>query len=204
MNNFRNLALWIIIALLLVALFNLFQSPNQSNGPAEPSYSEFSQQLDAGAVSDVTLVGNRIEGTFTDGRRFSTLAPDEPFSDGTLMPRLNQHNVRINAEDADAAMSPLLSILINWFPMLLLLAVWIFFIRQMQSGSGRAMGFGKSKAKMLTERSGRVTFEDVAGVDEAKDDLVEIVDFLRDPPKVSKTGWPYSEGRVAGWPTRYG
>ena len=196
MSNFRNLALWIIIALLLVALFNLFQSPNQGNGREEVAYSVFSQRLDEGGVIDVTIRGNRIEGTFVGNSRFSTLAPEEPVNDVTLAPRLSQHRVQINIEDADGDMSPLLSILINWFPMLLLLAVWIFFIRQMQSGSGRAMGFGKSKAKMLTERSGRVTFDDVAGVDEAKDDLIEIVDFLRDPQKFQKLGGhiPNSKG----------
>jgi cell division protease FtsH len=193
-NNFRNLALWIIIALLLVALFNLFQSPNQGNGRVEVAYSDFSQQVDDGGVRDVTLQGNRIEGTFNDGRRFWTLAPPRPVEDTTLLPRLEEHDVQITVEDPEGAMSPLLSVLVNWFPMLLLLAVWIFFIRQMQSGSGRAMGFGKSKAKMLTERSGRVTFEDVAGVDEAKDDLVEIVDFLRDPQKFQKLGGRIPKG----------
>ena len=191
MNNFRNLALWIIIALLLVALFNLFQSPNQGNGRVEVMYSEFSQQLNEGAVRDVTIQGNQIEGTFTDSRRFQTLVPPDT---ANLTSRLEEHNVQIDVLDPDGEMSPLLSILVNWFPMLLLLGVWIFFIRQMQSGSGRAMGFGKSKAKMLTERSGRVTFEDVAGVDEAKDDLVEIVDFLRDPQKFQKLGGHIPKG----------
>ncbi|MEE8438644.1 MAG: ATP-dependent metallopeptidase FtsH/Yme1/Tma family protein, partial [Micropepsaceae bacterium] len=194
MSNFRNLALWIIIALLLVALFNLFQSPNQGNGREEVAYSVFSQRLDEGGVIDVTIRGNRIEGTFVGNDRFSTLAPEEPVNDVTLAPRLSQHRVQINIEDADGDMSPLLSILINWFPMLLLLAVWIFFIRQMRTGSGGAMGFGKSKAKMLTERSGRMTFDDVAGVDEAKDDLIEIVDFLRDPQKFQKLGGHIPKG----------
>jgi cell division protease FtsH len=196
-NNFRNLALWIIIALLLVALFNLFQSPNQGNGRVEVMYSEFSQQLNEGAVRDVTIQGNRIDGTFSDSRRFRTLVPPNT---SNLTTRLEEHNVQIDVQDPDGNMSPLLSILINWFPMLLLLAVWIFFIRQMQSGSGRAMGFGKSKAKMLTERSGRVTFDDVAGVDEAKDDLVEIVDFLRDPQKFQKLGGHIPKGVLLAGP----
>jgi cell division protease FtsH len=191
LNNFRNLALWIIIALLLVALFNLFQSPNQGNGRVEVLYSEFSQQLNEGAVRDVTIQGNRIDGTFTDSRRFRTLVPPDT---ANLTARLEEQNVQIDVLDPEGEMSPLLSVLVNWFPMLLLLGVWIFFIRQMQSGSGRAMGFGKSKAKMLTERAGRVTFEDVAGVDEAKDDLVEIVDFLRDPQKFQKLGGHIPKG----------
>jgi cell division protease FtsH len=191
LNNFRNLALWIIIALLLVALFNLFQSPNQGNGRVEVMYSEFSQQLNEGAVRDVTIQGNQIDGTFTDSRRFRTLVPPDT---SNLTSRLEEHNVQIDVQDPDGEMSPLLSVLVNWFPMLLLLGVWIFFIRQMQSGSGRAMGFGKSKAKMLNERSGRVTFDDVAGVDEAKDDLVEIIDFLRDPQKFQKLGGHIPKG----------
>ena len=113
MNNFRNLALWIIIALLLVALFNLFQSPNQGNGRVEVMYSEFSQQLNEGAVRDVTIQGNRIDGTFSDSRRFRTLVP--PRTDN-LTTRLEEHNVQIDVQDPDGAMSPLLSILINLFP----------------------------------------------------------------------------------------
>jgi cell division protease FtsH len=195
-NNFRNLALWIIIALLLVALFNLFQNPNQGNARSEISYSAFSQQLENGAVRSVTIKGSTIEGTFTDNRTFSTMAPDDP----NLVSRLLAQNVETDVQPNDGGMSPLLSILINWFPMLLLLAVWIFFIRQMQSGGGKAMGFGKSKAKMLTERSGRVTFEDVAGVDEAKEDLVEIVDFLRDPQKFQKLGGRIPKGVLLAGP----
>jgi cell division protease FtsH len=151
LNNFRNLALWIIIALLLVALFNLFQSPNQGNGRVEIMYSEFSQQLNEGAVRDVTIRGSQVDGTFADSRRFRTIVPPDT---ANLTARLEEQNVQINVLDSEAEMSPVVSVLVNWFPMLLLLAVWIFFIRQMQSGSGRAMGFGKSKAKMLTERSG--------------------------------------------------
>jgi cell division protease FtsH len=195
-NNFRNLALWLIIALLLVALFNLFQNPNQGNGRSEITYSAFSQQLDAGTIRSVTIQGSTIEGTFTDNRTFTTIAPDDP----NLVSRLLAKNVETDVRSADSEMSPLLSILINWFPMLLLLGVWIFFIRQMQSGGGKAMGFGKSKAKMLTERSGRVTFEDVAGVDEAKEDLVEIVDFLRDPQKFQKLGGRIPKGVLLAGP----
>ncbi len=191
MANFRNLALWIIIALLLVALFNLFQGQPQRAQRTEMTYSEFITQVDSGAVTRVTLNGNVIEGQTKNNSRFTTLKPQE---DPTLVQRLldKKVDVQVRADDSETPM--LLNVFINWFPMLLIAAIWIFFIRQMQSGGGKAMGFGKSRAKMLTERHGRVTFEDVAGVDEAKDDLVEIVDFLRDPQKFQKLGGRIPKG----------
>jgi cell division protease FtsH len=123
---------------------------------------------------------------------FSTYAPQDP----TLVERLQKKNINFRARPSDEDVPSIMSMLLSWFPMLLLIAVWIFFMRQMQSGSGRAMGFGKSKAKLLTERQGRVTFEDVAGVDEAKDELQEIVEFLRDPQKFQRLGGRIPRGAL--------
>jgi cell division protease FtsH len=185
-THFRNLAIWVIIAVLLIMLFNMFQSPGQTRrGGSEISYTELLAQVDAGNVSSVTIQGNRITGEFTDkSRTFTTYSPEDP----SLVERLNKKGVRISARPKDEDVPSIFNVLLSWFPMLLLIAVWIFFMRQMQSGGGRAMGFGKSKAKLLTERHGRVTFEDVAGVEEAKVDLQEIVEFLRDPQKFQKLG----------------
>jgi len=188
-NNFRNLALWIIIALLLVALFNLFQGPAQRQGRAPISFSEFNQQVVSDQIKTVNIAGTHVEGQFKNGTQFSTDIPDDP----SLTSRLLEHNVDIKVRPEGDNIT-LLSVFINWFPMLLFVAVMIFLMRQMQAGGGKAMGFGKSRAKMLTERQGRVTFEDVAGVDEAKEDLVEIVDFLKDPQKFQKLGGRIPKG----------
>ena len=184
-SNFRNLAIWVVIALLLVALFNLFQNPGQARRGNEISYSEFLAGIESGNVAEVTIAKHRISGLFRDKTgAFSTVAPEDP----NLVERLNKKGVKITARPPEDDVPSILGVLVNWFPMLLLIGVWIFFMRQMQSGGGRAMGFGKSKAKLLTERQGRVTFEDVAGVDEAKSDLQEIVEFLRDPQKFQRLG----------------
>jgi cell division protease FtsH len=184
-SHFRNFAIWVVIGLLLFALFNLFHTPTQSRRANEISYSEFLSQVKAGTINEVTIQGHRYSGQFADkSRTFSTLAPDNP----NLVDRLEGQGVRINVKPNDDEVPSIFSVLVSWFPMLLLIAIWVFFMRQMQSGGGRAMGFGKSKAKLLTERHGRVTFEDVAGVDEAKTDLQEIVEFLRDPQKFQRLG----------------
>ncbi len=184
-SNFRNLAIWVVIGLLLVALFKLFQDPSQTRRGQNISYSDFMTKVENQLVNEVTIKGNRIAGTFRDGEPFSTYAPP---NDAGLVERLRNNKVNFSARPTEDEVPSFLSVLVNWFPMLLLIAVWVFFMRQMQAGSGRAMGFGKSKAKLLTERQGRVTFEDVAGVDEAKTDLQEIVEFLRDPQKFQRLG----------------
>ncbi len=192
MNNLRNLALWILIALLLVLLFNLFQGAGQKPAPQDIKYSEFVQQVDNGAIKQVTIKGSVIRGTLSSsGQQFTTNKPPE---DPSLVQRLLDHHVVFNSEPADDGAFNFVNILISWFPMLLIIGLWIFFIRQMQSGGGKAMGFGKSRAKLLTERQGRITFEDVAGVDEAKDDLKEIVDFLKDPQKFQRLGGRIPKG----------
>jgi cell division protease FtsH len=183
-SNFRNFAIWVIIALLLVALFNLFQNPAQNQRGTELAYSDFLDSVKAKTVKEVTIRGSMVTGVLDNNTRFKTYAP----KDSNLVESLRESGVRINVRPTEEEVPSIFSVLLSWFPMLLLIAVWIFFMRQMQSGSGRAMGFGKSKAKLLTERHGRVTFEDVAGVDEAKSDLQEIVEFLRDPQKFQRLG----------------
>ncbi len=185
-SNFRNLAIWVVIVLVLVALFNLFQG-SAGRGRGEPiSYSDFLAAVETGNVADITIQKHRVEGSYRDkGGRFTTYTPPD---DPGLIERLNKKSVKITVKPPDDEVPSILNLLASWFPMLLLIGVWIFFMRQMQSGGGRAMGFGKSKAKLLTERQGRVTFDDVAGVDEAKSDLQEIVEFLRDPQKFQRLG----------------
>jgi len=182
--HFRNIALWAIIGLLVVALVMLFQQPAQRTPIRDISFSELLTQIDQGRVHDVTIAGNEITGHFTDNRPFTTYTPNDP----SLVQRLQGKNVAISAKPASDGNSWLMTLLINGLPLILFLGVWIFLSRQMQGGAGRAMGFGKSKAKLLTETQGRVTFEDVAGVDEAKEDLQEIVEFLRDAQKFQRLG----------------
>src|SRR5688500_9920082 len=182
-QNFRNFALWAVILLLLVALFNLFQSPSGQSGASEIDYSRFRTDTADGRVKSVVISGQEITGQYDDGSRFRTVAPEN----ADYVTLLEDRGVSIQARQDDERMS-FLSVLVSWFPMFLLIAVWIFFMRQMQGAGGRAMGFGKSKAKLLTEAHGRVTFDDVAGVDEAKEDLEEIVEFLRDPQKFQRLG----------------
>jgi cell division protease FtsH len=191
LNNLRNLALWIVIALLLVFLFNLFQGTGPHTTASTITYSKFNELVVQNQIRKVTFQGDQVKGEMTSGQPFVTTVPS---NDSTLWPTLKSHNVDTTVSPADDGMPSLLAIFINWFPMLLIFGVWVFFLRQMQSGGGKAMGFGKSRAKLLTERQGRVTFEDVAGVDEAKDDLKEIVDFLRDPQKFQRLGGRIPKG----------
>ncbi len=191
-SNFRNFAIWIIIGLLLVALFNLFQNPGRRARANDISYSQFLTDVESRSVRSVTISGNQLSGSYNDGRVFQTIAPNDP----QLVERLHTKGVNIAVKPNEDDVPSLLGVLVSWFPMLLLIAVWVFFMRQMQSGGGRAMGFGKSKAKLLTERQGRVTFDDVAGVDEAKEDLQEIVEFLRDPQKFQRLGGRIPRGAL--------
>ncbi|MFC0242280.1 ATP-dependent zinc metalloprotease FtsH [Rhodopseudomonas telluris] len=182
--NLRNFALWVIIVLLLLALFTLFQNPGQRAASQDISFSQLLSEVDQNHVRDVVIQGQEIHGTFTNGSTFQTYAPNDP----TLVTRLYNGKVAITAKPPGDNVPWFVSLLVSWLPFIALIGVWIFLSRQMQGGAGKAMGFGKSRAKMLTEAHGRVTFEDVAGVDEAKQDLQEIVEFLRDPGKFQRLG----------------
>src|SRR6202162_4890121 len=188
--NLRNFALWVIIVLLLLALFTLFQNPGQHTTSQDISFSQLLNEVDQGRVRDVLIQGPEIHGTFTDGRSFQTYSPSDP----SLISRLYNKGVSITARPQTENVPWFVSLLISWLPFVALIGVWIFLSRQMQGAGGKALGFGKSRAKLLTEAHGRVTFEDVAGVDEAKQDLQEIVEFLRDPAKFQRLGGKIPRG----------
>ena len=188
--NLRNFALWVIIVLLLLALFTLFQNPGQRASSQDISFSQLLSEVDAGKVRDVLIQGPDIHGTFTNGSSFATYAPNDP----SLIQRLYGKGVAISARPQGDSVPWFVSLLVSWLPFIALIGVWIFLSRQMQGAGGKALGFGKSRAKLLTEAHGRVTFEDVAGVDEAKSDLSEIVEFLRDPGKFQRLGGKIPRG----------
>lgn len=186
----KNLVVWAIIFVLMVVLFNLFNQPPLPQD--QPSYSEFLSMVDSGGVAEVKIQGQRVTGLKTSGERFQVYTPDDP----NLIETLIKKGVQVKAEPPDE--SPwYMTVLLSWFPMLLLIGVWIFFMRQMQGGGsgGRgAMSFGRSKARLISGETTKVTFEDVAGVDEAKEELSEIVDFLREPRKFTRLGGRIPKG----------
>jgi len=177
----------LVIILLGLFIFQIYNKPKKNHESI--AFSEFSEALRADKVASVTIQGKNIAGVYKDGKEFKTFAPDDP----DLVKTLREKNVRITAKpDEESGLWQ--SIFISWFPMLLLIGVWIFFMRQMQSGGGKAMAFGKSKARLFTGRDNRVTFQDVAGIDEAKEELQEIIDFLVDPKKFTRLGGRIPKG----------
>ncbi|MBF9029161.1 ATP-dependent zinc metalloprotease FtsH [Rhodobacterales bacterium HKCCE3408] len=190
MNNARNIAFWVILFLLILALFNLFSGGQSTMGQRTVAYSDFINQVENGSVSQVTLDGEDVQFTTSEGT-FTTIKPAETDLTDVLL----ANDVRIDARPQEQ--SGFLSVLSLWLPVLVLIGIWIFFMNRMQGGGrGGAMGFGKSKAKLLTEKHGRVTFDDVAGIDEAKEELEEIVEFLRNPQKFSRLGGKIPKGAL--------
>jgi cell division protease FtsH len=182
--NLRNFALWTIIILLVLALVTLFQGQGSRAPSSEIPYSVFLDEVDAGRVERVVISGNEISGSIAGRGAFTTYAPQDP----RIVERLHDKKVQIAARSPNADTPWYISLLANWLPLMVIIGLWIFMSRQMQNGARGAMGFGKSKAKLLTEAHGRVTFDDVAGIDEAKEDLQEIVEFLKDPQKFQRLG----------------
>ncbi|MFT7059631.1 MAG: cell division protease FtsH, partial [Pseudorhodobacter sp.] len=191
MGNARNIAFWVVLFVLILTLFNLFSGGQSTLSQRSVSYSDFIQSVDAGSVASVTLDGENIYVRGADGSDYSVIKPEGE----DLTDRLIAKGVEVEAKAQEK--SGIFSLLGVWLPFLVLIGVWVFFMNRMQGGGkGGAMGFGKSKAKLLTEKNGRVTFDDVAGIDEAKEELEEIVEFLRNPQKFSRLGGKIPKGAL--------
>ncbi|HSL47920.1 MAG TPA: ATP-dependent zinc metalloprotease FtsH [Candidatus Deferrimicrobiaceae bacterium] len=187
MNPFyKNLALWMVIGLIVILLFQLFQQNQSPRG--EIVFSDFLKKVETGEVREVTLKGNNVSGRLSDGSSFRTFTADYP----DLVKSLKDRGVKIDVKPPET--NSWLAIVLQWVPMLLFIGVWIFFMRQMQGGGAKALSFGKARARLISEKQNKVTFQDVAGVDEAKEELREIIEFLKDPPKFQKLGGKIPKG----------
>lgn len=195
MGNARNIAFWVVLFVLVLALFNLFNGGQSTSAAQGVSYSDFVQQVDDGKIASVSIDGEKITVVAKDGTRYATIQPDGQEVNTSLLDRLIAQGVDVEAKSQEQ--SGFLSFASIWLPFLVLIGIWIFFMNRMQGGGkGGAMGFGKSRAKLLTEKQGRVTFDDVAGIDEAKEELEEIVEFLRNPQKFSRLGGKIPKGAL--------
>ncbi|WP_375695940.1 MULTISPECIES: ATP-dependent zinc metalloprotease FtsH [unclassified Bartonella] len=183
-SNYRSLLIWGVIALILIVSFSFFNGDSQRSGGGEVSYSEFLQKVENNELKSVTIQGQKLTGKTIEHRTISTYAPRDP----GLIQKLESKNVNVKAIPESSGNSIFLNLLFSLLPVIIIVGAWVFFMRQMQNGSRGAMGFGKSKARLLNEAQGRVTFKDVAGVEEAKQDLQEIVEFLREPQKFQRLG----------------
>ena len=186
----KNFLIWLAIGFILSSFYNFFTKTDKTKIVQDIAFSDFLNEVEKDNVLDVNIKGDLINGNLADGRKFKTYTPYDP----NLIEKLSNKNVTINVEPYNPKGSSLLSIILSWFPMLLLIGVWLFFMRQMQSGSGKALGFGRSKAKMLNEKVGKVTFKDVAGIDESKNELQEVIEFLKDPSKFQRLGGKIPKG----------
>ena len=186
----KNFLIWLFIGFILSSFYNFFTKTDKTKIVQDIAFSDFLNEVEKDNVLDVNIKGDLINGNLADGRKFKTYTPYDP----NLIEKLSNKNVTINVEPYNPKGSSLLSIILSWFPMLLLIGVWLFFMRQMQSGSGKALGFGRSKAKMLNEKVGKVTFKDVAGIDESKNELQEVIEFLKDPSKFQRLGGKIPKG----------
>jgi cell division protease FtsH len=192
MNNSKNFLIWILVIGLVAFLFDSMQIGSLGGAAGSKlDFSDFMQSIDDGQVKEVVIQGNYIEGQLTNGVKFSTYSPNNYFG---LIDNLKSKGTRITVVPVDTKMNSFFGILLSWFPLLLLVGVWIYFMRQMQGGGAKGFGFSRSKAKLMSEKNNKITFKDVAGIDEAKEDLIEIVDFLREPGKFQAIGGKIPKG----------
>ena len=189
MRNARNIIVWIVAFILLSAAMNMFMPGGDRVNSEKLAFSEFMDHVENKKIAEVTIEGASISGMYTDGKRFYTYAPFDP----TMVELLRKNDVKVSAQPESNTSDNLWGVLISWFPMLLLIGVWIFFMRQANSGNNKAMSFGKSRARLI-ENTKKITFADVAGADEAKQELEEIIDFLKDPEKFQRLGGKIPKG----------